>query len=94
MMVIGDPFALLVITIEPVALPAWVGAKFTPSVALPEGSSVAGAVSPVKVNPAPLEVILEICTGAFPVLVIATCCVELAPTPTLPKLRLVELAVN
>jgi len=37
---------------------------------------------------------LEICTGAFPVLVIATCCVELLPIPTLPKLRLVELAVN
>jgi len=93
-MVIGDPLALLVITIEPVKFPAAVGAKLTLSVPVSEGLSVAGAVIPAKVNSAPLRPILEICTAALPVLVIATCCVEMAPTATLPKLRFVELAVS
>jgi hypothetical protein len=55
---------------------------------------VAGAVSPLTVNPAPLGAIWETCTAAFPELVSVTCCVELPPTATLPKLRLVGLAVN
>ena len=94
LMVMDDPFALLVITIEPLAAPAAVGAKFTLRVPVCDGLSVAGAVIPLKVNPAPLGEILEICTAALPVFVIATCWVEVAPTATLPKLRLVELAVN
>jgi hypothetical protein len=92
--VIGDPFALLVITIEPLTVPVAVGAKFTLSVPVCEGLSVAGAVIPVKVNPAPLGEILEICTAALPMFVIATCWVEVAPIATLPKLRLGELALN
>ena len=92
--VMGDPLALLTIAIEPLTLPVAVGAKFTPSVTVSEGLRAAGAVSPLTENPVPLGVILETCTAAFPVLVIATCWVEVAPMVTLPKLRLVELAVN
>jgi len=55
---------------------------------------VAGAVIPLNVNTAPLGAILEICTAAFPVFVMATCWLEVAPVATLPKLRLVELAAN
>lgn len=94
LIVIGDPLALLVITIDPLTLPPAVGAKFTLSVTVSEGLSEAGAVIPLNVNTGPLGEILEICTAAFPVFVSATCCVELAPTATLPKLRLVELALN
>lgn len=55
---------------------------------------MAGAVSPLTVNPAPLGEIWETCTAAFPELLSVTCSVEFAPIATLPKLRLVELAVN
>ena len=92
--VMGDPLALLTIAIEPLALPVAVGTKFTLSVTVSEGLRAAGAVSPVTENPVPLGVILEICTAAFPVFVMATCWLEVAPVATLPKLRLVELAVN
>lgn len=90
----GDPLALLVITTAPVTLPVAAGAKLTLSVVVWEGFRVAGAVSPLTANPAPLGVILEICTAAFPVLVTVTCCVGLLPIATVPKLRLVGLALN
>jgi len=90
----GDPLALLVTTTEPVTLPTAAGAKLTVSVAVWEGFSVAGAVSPLTANPAPLGEMLEICTTAFPVFVRVTCCVGLLPIATLPKLRLVGLALN
>ena len=39
--------------INPVALPAVVGSNVTASVALCDGLSVAGAVTPVALNPVP-----------------------------------------
>ena len=49
---------------------------------------------PITLNPVPEVVICEIVVFTFPVLVTATDCVLLLPTVTLPKLKLVGLAVS
>jgi hypothetical protein len=50
----------------------------------------AGGATTLK--PAPEIVAWEILTGAVPVFLTLRLCLELLPTETLPKLRLVELA--
>ena len=90
----GDPVALLVTVMDPVALPAAVGANFALSVALCDGLIVAGVVSPLTVKPVPAATMLEICTAAVPVLESVMLCEVLLPVATLPKFRLVGLALN
>jgi hypothetical protein len=93
-MVRGELAALLVTVTEPVTLPAAEGANVTMRVAASDGFSVTGAVKPLTEYPAPLAVIAEMVAAAFPVLVITTCCLALVPVATVPKFRLVVLALN
>jgi hypothetical protein len=55
---------------------------------------VAGNVTPETVNPAPLSVVESTVTGAVPVEVNVTGCVEAVFTVTSPNVRLVALIVN
>ena len=72
----------------PVAAPEAVGAKPTCSVTVCCGFSVIGKRAPEKVKPVPVSVAELIVTGAVPLEVNVTGCVEEEPTVTLPKLRL------
>jgi hypothetical protein len=91
--VTGEP-ALFVTVMLPVAFPAAVGANFTANVAVCEAFNVAGVVTPLALNPVPAAVTPVICKDAFPVFVNVTFCDPLLPTATLPKLKLVGLAVK
>jgi hypothetical protein len=55
---------------------------------------VAGNVTPETVNPAPLSVVESTVTGAVPVEVNVTGCVEAVFTVTSPNVRLAALTVN
>jgi hypothetical protein len=90
----GDPGASLVTFTVPVAFPGVVGANFTLSVAACPVFNMAGVVKPLTVNPVPAATTLEICTAALPELVNVILCAALLPVATVPKLRLVVLAVN
>lgn len=79
-------FALLVTVTVPVALPPVVGANTTFKVAVAAAFNVKGVVIPFSLKPVPLAAMLEIWTGAVPVLVNLICCVPLPPVFTLPKL--------
>jgi hypothetical protein len=80
---------VLTIVIVPVVAPAAVGANFTFSVAVCLGFSVSGKVAPDTVYPLPLIVATVMVNGSTPFEVNVTGSVELDPTPTFPKLRLV-----
>lgn len=80
--------------IDPVILPAAAGANDTVSVTLCDGLSVVGVVTPLVVRPAPAVVTVEILTAAFPVFVKRICFSADVPVATVPKLRLVEFALN
>jgi hypothetical protein len=64
------------------------------SVTVWPGFKVIGNVPPDMVKPAPLEVAEWMVTGAVPVEVNVTGCVEAVFTVTLPNVRLAELIVN
>lgn len=83
----GDPGALLVIDIEPLALPAADGAKAVSNATLPPAATVC-AESPVWLKPAPVTVTCEIVRLAVPVFFNVIACELLVPTTTLPKLAL------
>ena len=90
----GELDASLLIVIVPVILPTVVGANEAVIVALCDVLSVMGVVTPLEVMPAPVLVMLEILTAAFPVFVKTICfCTEL-PIATDPKLTVVEFAFN
>jgi len=92
--VAGELVALLDMETLPFALPAVVGANVTFSVAVWLGVSVVPALTPLAMNPVPVTVTLEIVTFELPVLVTGTDCELLWLTVTLPKLRLVGLALR
>ncbi len=83
--------ALLLRVSAPVAALAAVGANFTLSVTDCAGFNVRGKVAPETVKPVPPIVAELIISGAVPVEVTVSGSVEVDPTPTLPKLKLVEL---
>jgi hypothetical protein len=85
---VGEPWTSLAIETLPATAPAVVGANLTDKVADVPGLSVEGAATPLAVKPAPVVVIPEICTAAWPVLVNVEVRVLLLPTLTFPKLRL------
>ena len=89
--VVGEPVALLVTVTLPVSPPAAVGEKTTPKLRRCPAESVTGAPAPLRVNPAPLSVMLEMVTLLFPLFVTVTVCVDDAPEFTLPNARLVLL---
>jgi hypothetical protein len=78
----------------PVAADAVVGANFTVSVTVCLGLSVIGKVAPDTVNALPLIAAALIVNEDVPLDVTVTGSVALDPTPTLPKLREVELIVH
>ena len=49
---------------------------------------------PITLNPVPVNVACDIATDAVPVFVTVTLCIVMLPTATLPKLKLVALAVS
>jgi len=75
----------------PVTAPAVMGADSTLSVTVCFGLSVRGKVAPDTLKPVPLTFAELIVTAAVPVEVNVTGSVEVAPTVTLAKLRLVVL---
>ena len=90
----GEFPALLTIEIDPVMLPAVVGAKVAVSVTLSEGLKVAGAVIPLRFSPLPVADTLVTFTAAVPVFVTTTCLVLEVPVAMVPKLRLAGFALS
>lgn len=90
----GEPGALLVIEMLPVALPAVVGANWAVNDVFAPALMVVGMGRPLIVKPVPEALAAEIVSAALPVLVSVTVCGELLPTFTLPKATLAGLIVN
>src|SRR5271167_2039251 len=61
----GEFPALLTIEIDPVMLPAVLGAKVAASVTLSEGFKVAGAVTPLRFNPLPVAMVPKLRLAGF-----------------------------
>jgi hypothetical protein len=85
---------LEVILTLPLAAPLVVGEKSTVNDVLWPAFNVKGKVSPLKLNPLPLAAAAEIARLDPPVLVSVSDKLELLPTCTLPKARLVGFAVS
>ena len=83
----GDPGALLVIEMLPLALPAAAGAKAAVNDTLAPAAIVC-AESPVWLKPAPVTLTCVIVRLAAPVFFKVIACELLVPTTTLPKLTL------
>ena len=79
---------------EPTALPVADGENVTFSTAVCPGVSKVLAPAPLAVNPVPLTTTLEIVRFAFPAFVRVTLCEPLLPANTLPKSRLLVLAIS
>ena len=94
LMVSGDPPALLVTVTVPVAFPTAVGANFAVKLSVWEGATVAGVLTPVRLNPVPLTVMLETVAAAFPVLVSVICWLALLPVEIFPKFTLAGLGLS
>lgn len=90
----GEPVASLVTVTLPVTLPPAVGANVMVNVAVCEGFRVAGTEMPLTLKPVPLAETAEMWTAPLPVLVRTICLAEFEPAATLPKLRLVGLALS
>lgn len=86
--------AVLPIAMDPAALPVPVGENVTFSAAVCPGASIVLAPAPLALNPAPVTATLEIVRFALPAFVSVTPCELLLPTTTLPKSRLLALALN
>jgi hypothetical protein len=93
-MVVGEPVAVLATEALPVMLPAPEGAKLTFSVAVCPGVRVVPLDTPLALKPAPEILTLDIDTFEVPELVRVTGRVLFVPVFTLPKLRLVGLALS
>lgn len=78
----------------PATVPAADGANCTAAETVCDALTVAGALRPVTVKPAPVMDTAEMCTAALPVLLRITCCVADAPVPTLPRLITDGAALN
>jgi len=90
----GALLASLVMVTVPAAIPAVGGVKVTTRVALNDGLMTAGGVMPPTLKPFPATLILDIFTGAFPVLLKTIFCEAWLPAFTFPKLRLEEFALS
>ena len=90
--VVVDP--LTVIDRMLLAAPTAVGAKTTANVVLWFGASVSGRVRPVSLKPEPLKVACKIVRFVAPEFFRVSVCVWLVFTCTLPKVKLVGLAVK
>src|SRR5208283_3012791 len=82
----GELAALLVTVTVPDRPPVVAGSNVTLKKVDCPAARVSGPVKPVTLNPAPLSLICERVTLAFPLLVTVTLCVVLVPVVMLPKL--------
>lgn len=85
---------MLTILIDPERLPDCAGSNVAVKVALCEGFKLMGKFTPLMARPAPLADMLEISTAALPEFVKTICFLLEVPVPTVPKLRLLGLALN
>jgi hypothetical protein len=85
---------LLLIVSRPTAAPAAVGSNWTLSVTIWFGFKVIGNVAPDTVNAVPVNAAELMVTGAVPVEVKVTGCVDAVLTVTLPNVREAALVVN
>jgi hypothetical protein len=92
--VIVNAPAELPIVMAPTALPVAEGANVTFSAAVCPGVNRVFATTPLAVNPAPLTTTLDIVTFALPAFVSVTPCELALPNNTLPKSRLLVLALS
>jgi len=92
--VFGEPGALLVTVTVPALLPAVAGLKSTLNDVLCPALKVIGVPAPVTLNPAPLSLICEMVTFAFPESVKVTFCVADDPVFTFPNVMFVVLKVS
>jgi len=90
----GEVGALLTTVIDPVTLPAALGAKTALNVAALPAVMVTGAAIPVVLKPAPVAVTEEIVTVDVPPFVRLMVCELLVPVVTFPKGALVGVAAN
>jgi hypothetical protein len=88
----GEFGALLTREIEPLALPALVGAKSTLRVALFPAAIVVGTVRPLMLKPVPDALACEIVVLALPLFDRVIVCELLLPMTTFPKLTLDGIA--
>jgi hypothetical protein len=87
--IVSDEFQAVEATeIPPVAAPDALGANRMVNVTLCPRFRLRGRFNPVTLNPVPVTVALEIVTGELLELVRVAYCDCVAPTCTLPKLRL------
>jgi len=86
LMVAGEPGALLVIEMEPLADPLVVGVNVALNVVLCPAAIVIGVVMPLFPNPVPVMVTAETVTLAVPEFVSVIVWDPLLPTATFPKL--------
>jgi hypothetical protein len=91
--VAGEPGALLVIEILPVAAPEAVGANCVVNVVFAPALIVVGTAKPLILKPAPDALAAEMVSPTLPVLVNVTVCAELPLTFTLPKATLAGVMV-
>lgn len=92
--VCGEPGALSVILMPPVAAPDVVGANFTLKEILCAAASVAGIDRPLMEKGLPDAVAADRVTLAVPLFVNVTDCDALCPTVTLPKFTNEGVSVN
>lgn len=92
-MVTGDP-ALLASVSVPVAGPAEVGANCTEKVKLCDGFREREDGIPFALKPVPVVVMPVIFKAAVPEFETVTVCDRLVPSATVPKFKVVGLAVN
>lgn len=90
----GEFVALLTTVIDPVTLPAVVGANATFNVAFSAGFRVPGISIPLAVRPVPATVTDEILTAEFPAFVNTIGWPALVPVAIAPKLILLLFAFN
>jgi hypothetical protein len=90
----GEFGPLFVIEIDPVALPAVVGANWAVNDALCPAPSVSGVARPVMLKPVPVVVAEFTVTLAEPELVNVIVCVPLLPVATEPKFTLPGFEVS
>jgi len=81
---------LLVMVIVPVSWVSTVGLKTAETLALWPALSEIGSAGPEAVNPVPFTEIAETASISVPLFVSVTVCVALWPTPTVPKLRVLD----
>lgn len=86
--------ALLLIAIDPVAVPMADGANVTFKAAVCPGINIVLAPAPLTLNPEPATSTLETVTLAFPAFIRVTPSEAVLPIKTLPKSRLLALELS